>query len=101
MKELDSFIIYKDASASVYMNGKFNWSFGVGVRQCVMSTILLTESEMTLQRRRNEFDRVCKRRKLKVNAGKSKDMVSEWAKAVVHFTKPYRVNGESTKNYRI
>ncbi len=30
-----------------------------------------------LQRIVDEFDRVCKRRKLKVNAGKSKVMVSE------------------------
>ncbi len=33
-------------------------------------TILLAENEGTLQRIVDEFDRVCKRRKLRVNAGK-------------------------------
>ncbi len=37
--------------------------------------VLLAESEGMLQRIADEFDRVCKRRKLKVNAGKSKVMV--------------------------
>ncbi len=40
-------------------------------------TVLLAESEGRLQRIGVEFDRVCKRRKLKVNAGKSKVMVFE------------------------
>ncbi len=35
-------------------------------------TVLLAESEGMLQRIVDEFDRVCKKRKLKVNAGKSK-----------------------------
>ncbi len=38
-------------------------------------TVLLAESEGMLQRIVDEFDRVCKRRKLKVNAGKNKVMV--------------------------
>ncbi len=38
----------------------------------VDDTVLLAESEGMLQRIVDEFDRVCKRRKLKVNAGKSK-----------------------------
>ncbi len=38
-------------------------------------TVLLSESEKMLQGIVDEFDRVCKRRKLKVNVGKSKVMV--------------------------
>ncbi len=38
-------------------------------------TVLLAESEGKLQRIVDVFDRVCKRRKLKVSAGKSKVMV--------------------------
>ncbi len=38
-------------------------------------TMLLAESEGDLQRVGNEFCRVCKKRKLKVNTGKSKVMV--------------------------
>ncbi len=37
-------------------------------------TLLLAESEGMLQMIVDEFDRVCKRRKLKVNAGNSKVM---------------------------
>ncbi len=40
-------------------------------------TVLSAESEWMLQRIVDEFERVCKRRKLKVNAGKSKVMVYE------------------------
>ncbi len=36
-------------------------------------TVLLAKSEGRLQKIVDEFDRVCKRRKLKVHAGKSKD----------------------------
>ncbi len=40
----------------------------------------------------NEFDRVCKKRKLKGNAGKSKVMVFERAREqTIDFAKPYRV----------
>ncbi len=38
-------------------------------------TVLLAESKGNLQRVVNEFYSICKRRKLKVNAGKSKVMV--------------------------
>ncbi len=62
------------------------WNLGArlnvrGVEQPVVvgiyadDTALLAESEGTLQRIVDEFGRVCKRRKLKVNAGKSKVMV--------------------------
>ncbi len=54
--------------------------------------MLLAESEGMLQRVVDEFDRVCKRRKLKVNAGKSKVMVFERAREqTVNFAKPYTV----------
>ncbi len=43
-------------------------------------TVLLVESEGMLQRIVDEFDRICKRRKLKVNARKSKVMVFERAR---------------------
>ncbi len=43
-------------------------------------TVLLAESEGMLQRIVDEFDRVCRRRKLKVNAGKSKVMFFERAR---------------------
>ncbi len=52
-------------------------------------TVLLAESEGMLQRIVDEFDRVCKRRKLKVNAGKSKVMVFERArKQTINSAKP-------------
>ncbi len=38
-------------------------------------TVLLAENEGLLQRIVDEFERVCKRRKLKVNTSKSKVMV--------------------------
>ncbi len=51
-----------------------------------------------LQRIVDEFDRVCKRRKLKVNAGKSKVMVFERArKQTIKFAKPYRVGSEAIR----
>ncbi len=43
----------------------------------VGDTVLLTESKGDFQRVENEFYSVCKRRKLKVNTGKSKVMVFE------------------------
>ncbi len=43
----------------------------------VNDTVLLAESEGMLHRFVDEFDRVCKRRKLKVTASKSKVMVFE------------------------
>ncbi len=44
------------------------------------NTVLLAESEGMLQRIVDEFERVYKRRKLKMNAGKSKVMVFERAR---------------------
>ncbi len=77
---------------SIYMNGCIRemkvgvQDFGArlnvrGVEQPVVAglyaddTVLLAESEGMLQRIVHEFDRVCKRRKLKVNADTSKVMV--------------------------
>ncbi len=57
----------------------------------VDDTVLLAETGGMLQRIVDEFDRVCKRRKLKVNAGKSKVMVFE---RVINFAKPYRVGSD-------
>ncbi len=59
-------------------------------------TVLLAESEGMLQRIIDEFDRVCKRRKLKVNAGKSKVMVLKRVREqTINFAKPYRVGSEA------
>ncbi len=53
-------------------------------------TVLFAESKVMLQRVVDEFDRVSKRRKLKVNAGKSKMMVFEAARdQTIKFVKPY------------
>ncbi len=63
-----------NAGAKLRLNGEV-WS----VVTCLFAddTVLLAESEGDLQRVVNEFYSVCKRRKLKVNAGKSKVMVFE------------------------
>ncbi len=53
----------------------------------VDDTVLLPESEGMLQRIVDEFDGVCKRRKLKVNSGKSKGMVFESAREQTMFCK--------------
>ncbi len=53
---------------------------------------MLAEREGMLQRTVDAFDRICKRRKLKVNAGKSKVMVFRKAgEQTIDFAKPYRV----------
>ncbi len=78
-----------NAGAKLRLNGEI-WS----VVTCLFAddTVLLAESEGDLQRVVNEFYSVCKRRKLKVNAGKSKVMVSERREEeVVHFNTAYRV----------
>ena len=55
-------------------------------------TVLLAESEVDLQRVVNEFYSVWKRRKLKVNAGKSKVMVFERKEEeAIDFSTAYRV----------
>ncbi len=65
-------------------------------------TVLLVESEGMLQRIVDEFDRVCKRRKLKVNSGKSKVMVFTRAREkTIDFAKPYRVGSEAILGRRI
>ncbi len=58
--------------AQLKLNG-MDWS----VTACVFAgdTVLLAESERELQRVVGQFRRVCSRRKLRVNAGKSKVMV--------------------------
>ncbi len=59
-------------------------------------TVLLADSERKLQRIVHEFDRVCSRRTLKVNAGTSKVMVSERAgEQTIDLAKPYRVGSEA------
>ncbi len=63
-------------------------------------TVLLAESEGMLQRIVDEFDRVCKRRKLKVDAGKSKVMVFERAREqTINFAKPCRVGSEAIRTW--
>ena len=56
-------------------------------------TLSFAESEEVLQRVVHEFYSVCMRRKLKVNAGKSKVMVFEWREVgLVDFNTPYKIN---------
>ncbi len=78
-----------NTGAKLRLNGEV-WS----VVTCLFAddTVLLAESEGDLQRVVNEFYSVCKRRKLKVNAGKSKVMVFEWREVeVIDFNTAYRV----------
>ncbi len=82
---------------SIYMDGYIRemkvrvWDLGArlnvrGVEQPLVAsfyaddTVLMAEIEGMLQRIIDEFDRVCERRKLKVNTGKSKVMVFERAR---------------------
>ncbi len=59
-------------------------------------------SEGMLHRIVDEFDRVCKRRMLKVNAGKSNVMVFERAREqTINFAKPYRVESEAILGCKI
>ena len=63
---------------------------------------MLAKSERMLQRAVDEFHSVCKRRKLKVNVGKSKVMVYERPKdEMSSFAKPYRVRTECMKECRV
>ncbi len=65
-------------------------------------TVLLGESEGMLQRIVHEFERVCKRRKLEVNAGKSKVIVFERAREqTIDFAKSYRVGSEAIPDCKI
>ncbi len=67
----------------------------------VDDTMLLAESEGDLQRVVNEFCSVCKRRKLKVNTGKSKVMVFERKEEVIDFSSAYRVRPPAVARCRI
>ncbi len=59
-------------------------------------TVLLAENEEMLQKIVDEFEMVCKRRKLKVNAGKNKMIVFERVREqTINFVKPYRVGSEA------
>ncbi len=59
-------------------------------------TVSLAESEGMLQSIVDEFDWVCRRRKFKVNVGKSKVMVFERAREqTIDFAKPYKVGSEA------
>ncbi len=65
-------------------------------------TVFLAESERKLQMIVDEFYRVCRRRKLKVNAGKSKVMGIERAREqTIDFAKPYRVGSETMTGCKI
>ncbi len=67
-------------------------------------TVLLAESEGKLQRIVDEFDRVCRRRKLKVNADTSKVMVFERAREqtrAIDFGKSYKVVSEAIPGCKI
>ncbi len=64
--------------------------------------VMLAESEGMLQRIVDEFDRIRKKRKLKMNAGKSKVMVFEKAgEQTIDFAKPYRVGSEAILGCKI
>ncbi len=57
------------------------------------NTALMAESERELQRVVDQFHNVCSRRKLRVNAGKSKVMVFERREVeLVDFGNPYKVS---------
>ncbi len=87
MREMKSKVV--NAGAKLRLNGEV-WS----VVTCLFAddSVLLTESEWDLQRVINEFYGVCKKRKLKVHAGKSKVMVFEGREEeVVGFNTAYRV----------
>ncbi len=65
-------------------------------------TVLLAESEGTLQRIADEFDRICNRRKLKGNAGNSK-VIAFWRarEQIINFAKSYRVRSEAIPGCKI
>ncbi len=63
--------------------------------------MLIAENESDLQNLVSVFNRVCKRRKLKVNVNKSKVMVCERSRSEVDFLCPYRVGIECEKVCKI
>ncbi len=86
MREMKSKVV--NAGAKLRLNGEM-WS----VVTCLFADdiVLLAESEGDLQRVVSKSS-VCKRRKLKVNAGKSKVMMFEGREVeVVDFNTAYRV----------
>ncbi len=87
MKEMKCKVV--STGAKLRLNGEI-WP----VVTCLFvdDTVLLAESEGDLQRIVNEFFSVCKRRKLKVNAGNSKVMVFERREEeVINFNTAYTV----------
>ncbi len=64
-------------------------------------TVMLAEGEEDLQRTVNEFYSVCKRRKFKVNAGKSKVMVFERREEVTDINTAYRVRLPAVVRYSL
>ncbi len=96
-REMKSKVV--NAGAKLRLNGEV-WS----VVTCFFAddTVLLAESEGDLQRVVNEFHSVCERRKLKVNAGKSKMMVLERREEeVVDFNIAYRVRLPTVARCRV
>ncbi len=88
-----------NTGAELRLNGE-GWS----VVTCLFAddTMLLAESEGDLQRVVNVFYSVCKRRKLKVNAGKSKVMVFERREEeMVDFNIAYRIRLPAVARCRI
>ncbi len=78
------------ADAGLKLNG-VDWS--VTAFLFADDTVLLAESEKVIQRVVDQFHSVCSRRKLRVNAGKSKVMVFERREVeVVDFGNLYRVS---------
>ena len=65
-------------------------------------SVLMAESESELQKIVDEFNMVCKRRKLKVNEGKSIVMVFERRVSdVTDFARPYRVSEQCVMECKI
>ncbi len=63
---------------------------------------MLAESERVLQRIVDDFDRVCRRRKLKVNEDKSKAMVFERAREqTIGYVKSDRVGSKAMTSCKI
>ncbi len=97
MREIEEKV--RNKGAKLRLNGE-DWS----VVTCLFAddTVLLAECEEDLQRVVNEFYNVYKRRKLKVNAGKSKVMAFERREGeVIYFNVAYRVRMPAEARCRI
>ncbi len=69
---------------------------------CADDTVLLAESKGMLQRIVDKYNKVCKRRKLMLNAGKSKVIVFERVRGqTINFAKPYRVGSDAILGCKI